>query len=162
MVVNVVYNIEDKRWRPLPFKLNDKINEIFDNITDVLKYKIPKNKKIEISLTFTNDDNIKILNKEYRGVDKPTNVLSFPLYEREFLKVVKLEDYLLIGDIVLSFDTIRKESISVPFEEHLIHLIVHSILHLLGFDHISDDDAREMEELEVKALEKMGIKNPYY
>lgn len=161
MVVNVVYNIEDKRWKPLPFRLNSKINEIFNNIVDVLKYKISKNKKIELSVTLTNDNNIKILNKEYRDIDKPTNVLSFPLYEKEFLKVLEIENYLPLGDIVLSFDTVERESVSVPFEEHLIHLIVHSILHLLGFNHVNDDDAKEMEKIEVDVLERMGIADPY-
>ena len=161
MVVNVVYVVEDARWNPLPSDLNSKINEIFSYIIDVLNYKISKNKKIELSITFTNDDNIKLLNKEYRGFDKPTNVLSFPLYEKEFLKVLKLENYLLLGDVVLSFDTIKKESVFVSFEDHLIHLMVHSILHLLGFDHISEADAEMMEKVEVDVLERMGIADPY-
>jgi probable rRNA maturation factor len=135
---------------------------------------------VEICLLFTDDDEIRILNKTYRGVDKSTNVLSFPsnavletahddgsssyftdLYENE-------EDdcccnICVLGSIVLAYETIEHEAKSQQktMEDHLHHLIVHSVLHLLGYDHESDQEAEQMESLEIKILDKLHIANPY-
>lgn len=159
-MVEITYSIEDDRWRPFVRNLKKYINNIFDSVVGVLGYdSMLKNKIVEISMTFTDDNNIKVINKEYRNCDKATNVLSFPLYEKE---IFKLEDsYILLGDIILSFDTVEAESKEIGFTDHLTHLIVHSILHLFGFDHIEESEAEEMENFEVEILEKIGIKNPY-
>lgn len=109
-------------------------------------------KSTEISIALSNDALIKDLNKEYRGKDKPTNVLSFPQ-----------DDDFSLGDIVLALETIQREAQDQDkrFEDHLSHLVVHGTLHLLGHDHEDDDEAEEMESLEVKALSDIGIENPY-
>lgn len=106
----------------------------------------------EISLLLTNDTRIQILNRDFRSQDKPTNVLSFPSDEDNFL-----------GDIAISFNTLKREAEEQDkdFNSHFIHILIHGILHLLGYDHIDDDEAEEMEALEIKILEDMGIKNPY-
>ena len=116
-----------------------------------------------MSITFTNDKEIQKVNRQFRNCDKATNVLSFPMYENEFLNVLKYEDYLPIGDVILSYETIVKESLeqNKTFKNHLTHLIVHSILHLFGFDHIKDEDAEKMEALEIEILGVLGIENPY-
>ena len=92
------------------------------------------------------------LNLTYRNKDKPTNVLSFPSEEDIFL-----------GDIAISFNTLVKEAEEQDkeFYHHFIHMLIHGVLHLLGYDHETDDEAEEMETLEIKILEDMGIKNPY-
>ncbi len=109
-------------------------------------------KGMEINVLLSNDSEVQKLNKEYRGKNKPTNVLSF-----------ETGDDFLLGDIVMSFDTLKKEAKeqNISIENHYMHLLCHGILHLLGFDHIDDDEAREMEFFEVKILEKLGIDNPY-
>ena len=128
-----------------------------------LGYILNKKHTIELSVTLTNDANIQKINYEYRGLDKPTNVLSFPLFEREFLKEHYRLEYLALGDIILSIETIIEEANKQEkdFKDHLTHLIAHSLLHLFGFDHLEDEEANIMESLEIKILEKLNIKNPY-
>ena len=103
----------------------------------------------EISITLTDDSEIKKLNKKYRGIDKATNVLSFETGDAE-----------LLGDIFISFDTVMREDPD-SFVAHTTHMVVHGVLHLIGYDHMNDSDANKMEALEVKILAKFGIKNPY-
>lgn len=106
----------------------------------------------EISIVLSNDDQIQQLNKTYRSKDKPTNVLSFPQDEST-----------LLGDVIISFDTIAREAQDQDkhIKDHFTHMLVHGCLHLLGFDHIDESEAEEMEALEVKILSQLGIKNPY-
>ena len=105
-----------------------------------------------VSILLTNDTRIQDLNRNFRNKDKPTNVLSFPSEEDIFL-----------GDIAISFNTLVKEAEEQDkeFYHHFIHMLIHGVLHLLGYDHETDDEAEEMETLEIKILEDMGIKNPY-
>ncbi len=164
-MIKINYNIEDKNWLKYLQKseIKDFIKNIFNKTIKVLNFKILSKKIIEISITFTDDNNIQKLNKQFRNIDKSTNVLSFPLYEKEFFNIFNFEDYIALGDVVLSLETIEKESIEQKktFKNHLTHLIIHSLLHLLGYDHIEEKDAEEMENLEIKILEQFGIENPY-
>ena len=113
----------------------------------------------ELSLVFTDDASIQNLNREWRGKDKPTNVLSFPAFE------VSPGDALppMLGDVILAFETVSREAAleDKPFEHHLTHLLVHGLLHLLGYDHENDADADEMEGLERKILERLSVPDPY-
>ncbi|MDR2412624.1 MAG: apolipoprotein N-acyltransferase [Rickettsiales bacterium] len=106
----------------------------------------------EISIILTNDREIRKLNKKHRGIDKPTNVLSFETGDSE-----------LLGDIFISFDTVRRqaESENKRFEDHAAHMVVHGVLHLLGHDHLNDGDAGKMESLEIAILKRLGVENPY-
>jgi probable rRNA maturation factor len=119
---------------------------------------------VEISVCLTSDDHVRALNAKWRGKDKPTNVLSFPMaesYELQNENVAQKE--LLLGDIILAHGVCEAEAgeKGVPFEEHATHLLVHGTLHLLGYDHLDDADAAEMESREVRALARLGIRNPY-
>jgi len=119
---------------------------------------------IELSVCLTSDDHVRALNAKWRGKDKPTNVLSFPMaepYELQDENVAQRE--LLLGDIILAHGICEAEAgeKGVPFEEHAAHLLVHGTLHLLGYDHLDDADAAEMEWREVRALARLGIRNPY-
>lgn len=164
-MVVVDYIVTNKRWNNFlnNFAIEKYISKIFTIIMETINYKINRKKTIEISITFTNDNKIRKINKQFRNCDKATNVLSFPLYEKEFINVIKNEDFVELGDIILSFDTISRESKEQQkmFENHLTHLIVHSILHLLGYDHINSEEAKEMENIEIVVLDKLDIKNPY-
>lgn len=121
------------------------------------------NKKIEISIVLSSDSMIATLNMQYKGKEGPTNVLSFSSLDGEIPSIPDESDEFMLGDIVLALETIRREATeqNKSFEAHLSHLVVHGLLHLLGYDHENDDDAVEMESLEVKILRTMDIENPY-
>jgi probable rRNA maturation factor len=113
----------------------------------------------EVSVKFTSDAEVRALNAAWRGQDKATNVLSFPMAEESELASAQL-----LGDIVLAHDICAAEAADkhVAVEMHAAHLVVHGTLHLLGYDHeTSDEDAEEMEEAERRALASIGIADPY-
>lgn len=109
------------------------------------------------SVLVTTMTEIRELNKQYRNKDKTTNVLSFPIQSPEEIGVV------LLGDIVLCARVIKQEASqqSKSEESHWAHMMVHSVLHLQGYDHVNDDDAEVMEKLEIKILQQLGFENPY-
>lgn len=111
----------------------------------------------EVSVVLTNDAEQRELNRQWRGFDKSTNVLSFPQIE-PFAPVSGL-----LGDITLARETVEKEAeeMGISFEAHFTHLVVHGFLHLLGYDHIEEADAEEMEGLETEILASLGIADPY-
>ena len=123
------------------------------------------NPRLSASLVFTSDAEIQALNAEWRGKDKPTNVLSFPMLEREeLLALAPAGPPELLGDIALALETCTLEAADkgISLEHHTAHLIIHGLLHLAGYDHeTSPADARAMEALEIKALAQMGIADPY-
>lgn len=123
------------------------------------------NERLIASVLFTSDEEIHTLNREWRARDKPTNVLSFPMLERDDLLALGPEGPPgMLGDIALAHQTCAREAAEkgVSLEHHAAHLILHGLLHLAGHDHeISDADAEQMEALEVKALALVGIADPY-
>lgn len=123
------------------------------------------NQRLTTSLLLTTDEQVHDLNREWRGKDKPTNVLSFPMLERDELLALASEGPPeMLGDIALAHETCAREAAEkgVTLEHHTAHLIVHGLLHLAGHDHVdSDAQAEAMEALEIAALAKMGIADPY-
>jgi probable rRNA maturation factor len=121
-------------------------------------------REVEISIRLTGDEEVRALNAEWRGKDKPTNVLSFPMAEASELSITNVAGpELLLGDIILARGVCETEAADkgVSVEQHTTHLIVHGTLHLLGYDHLREDEAADMEAREVRALERLGIANPY-
>ncbi len=110
-----------------------------------------------LSLLFTDDEEIRALNAKWRGIDKPTNVLSF----RQPAQIAP--NPASLGDIALAAETIRREAALAqkPLEDHIAHLIIHGFFHLLGYDHQVEAEAEAMEQLERTALNRMGIADPY-
>jgi len=116
----------------------------------------------ELSILLTDDAAIRELNRRWRSLDKPTNVLSFPANEN----VVALPQGgvpVMLGDIVLARETLESEADLAlqPFDHHFSHLVIHGFLHLFGYDHLEEADAEQMEQIERKALRKIGLPDPY-
>jgi probable rRNA maturation factor len=122
--------------------------------------------RIEVSVKFTSDEEVHQLNRDYRQKDKPTNVLSFPMVQEDLLDTIDQnsdDGEVLLGDIVLAHGVCvaEAEEKSVSVEAHATHLVVHGTYHLLGYDHMTDQDAEEMEAAEREALASLGIADPY-
>ena len=112
----------------------------------------------ELSLLLTDDKRIRIVNRDWRGFDKATNVLSFPAAPPD-----RIATSPILGDIVVAYETVEREALSEgkSLGDHFSHLVIHGLLHLLGEDHESDAEAERMEGLEVAALARLGIADPY-
>jgi probable rRNA maturation factor len=113
----------------------------------------------ELSVVFTDDAHIRSLNAGWRGKDKPTNVLSFPAFPGNGSKVLPP----MLGDVVLASETVTSEALNEgkPLADHMTHLIVHGILHLIGYDHEDDAEAEMMEQAERRILAGLAIPDPY-
>ena len=118
----------------------------------------PQVEPVEISIMLADDATLHDLNRRFRGIDKPTNVLSFPAGGE------RLPDApLMLGDIAIAFETCAAEAArdGKPLTDHLAHLVVHGVLHLRGYDHERDQDAAMMEPLETAILGRLGVADPY-
>jgi probable rRNA maturation factor len=117
---------------------------------------------VELSVRLGTDAEVHALNSQWRGKDRPTNVLSFPMAERDDF-AVSAGPELMLGDIILArgICAAEAEEKAIPLENHAAHLLVHGTLHLLGYDHMDEGTATDMEARETRALARMGIANPY-
>ena len=115
---------------------------------------------LEVSIVLANDDLIQVLNREYREKDSPTNVLTFATLDSE---EISTDGVLNLGDVILSFQTIQREAQEQGkfVLDHVKHMTIHGVLHLLGYDHINDDEANDMETTEIGILAGLGVQNPY-
>ena len=164
MMLEIAFDADEewdssKRWEPLVRKAAEAAiaESAFPDLVE-------SDRAIEMSVTLTGDDEVQALNAKWRGKDKPTNVLSFPMLDRSHLFVANVaEPELLLGDIVVARGVCEAEAAEkgVSLEEHATHLLVHGTLHLLGYDHHDDAEAADMEAREVRALHRLGIANPY-
>ncbi|MBL4800578.1 MAG: rRNA maturation RNase YbeY [Emcibacter sp.] len=148
-----------------------RIDDCFDQII----WQVPEARNfhkflhLELSILLTDDDNMRNLNRDYREKDKATNVLSFPsLSEQEMVKFLvdgrEIPAFpVALGDITFAYETIKNEAAAQgkSFSDHFCHLCLHGMLHLLGYDHLEDDQAEVMEALEKKLLSKLSIDDPY-
>lgn len=161
----IALNIEDVRWQALDIEgLAQKA------FTEVLNHLAVDAQYFEISLLACNDSRIADLNAEFREKPAPTNVLSWPTQDHARSgKHPKPPTYdpkgmpEELGDVAISYDTCIREATEAgkPIADHVLHLLVHGALHLLGYDHISDQDAAIMERVEADVLGKLGISDPY-
>lgn len=156
--LDIVLEAEDPRWlQALP-----NVSLLLKKALTLALTGLPAgNHAIEVGVRLVDDGTIQGLNRDWRGRDKPTNVLSFPLGDPG---PVTDEDFpWLIGDIVMSYDTVVAESIRdlKPLEHHVVHLAIHAALHLIGHDHEDEAEAEAMEAAEVSLLDNLGIPDPY-
>lgn len=154
--------VEDKRWGD--------IGALAQLATDAVFERLGIEPSVfEISLLACNDARIAVLNEDFRGKPRPTNVLSWPSEERgaaidgEMPLAPQAGPDNELGDIAIAYDTCKREAEAAgkPMRDHTLHLLVHGTLHLLGFDHERDRDATLMEGLESEILGKLGIADPY-
>jgi probable rRNA maturation factor len=128
-----------------------------------------RHKHLEISVTLADDATIREVNRTHRAKDKPTNVLSFPSFatlgmmQSTLARPLPKGMTIPIGDLIFGFETIQAEAVNghKSFDAHMTHLIIHGLLHLLGYDHQRDDEAAVMEGLETKLMLGLGLTDPY-
>ena len=160
-VLSLELNIAAERWRevfPQPEWAATRAAQAAFQMGEIIH-----SRDVEASIRLTDDAEIQALNKKYRKKNQPTNVLSFPALDAEDLARLPDGAPLILGDIVIALETTLKEAeveTKVP-EEHLSHLVVHGMLHLLGYNHETESEAKIMEGLEVHVLKGLGIRDPY-
>ena len=154
-------SVQDPAWEEL-----DNIHDLVQlaatkTLSNAILPKIAVDRKLEASVVLANDDLVQILNREYNEKDKPTNVLTFASLDDA--QGIPEQGNLHLGDVILAFQTIEREAQEqgkFPLD-HVKHLVVHGALHLLGYDHQTDEQATDMETLEIRILEQLGVQNPY-
>lgn len=160
--INYDILVEDERWHEA---LPDHASLVAMSLDHILRNisSFETAKEVELSITLTNDEQIQSLNRDYREKDKPTNVLSFPQIDWENDKSAANDPLVMLGDVVIALETIQREANEQDkrLQDHFIHMLIHSVLHLCGYDHEDETDAETMENLEIQILSEMGIKNPY-
>ncbi len=129
-------------------------------------FPITHTQHIELSILLTNNPRMQELNTQFLNKNKPTNVLAFPdqtLHRYDILKSGLPTTAIYLGDIAIGYDILKQESVEnkISLENHFIHLIIHAILHLLGFDHDTNDKTLEMQKIEVQILQLFDIPSPY-
>ena len=151
----IEHHIEEPDWHPLIADVEAVSCQLFDILLTEEGLA-----ETSISICWTNDAHMMQLNENFRGKDSPTNVLSFPVDEEDGSGD---DDLIILGDIALGRETILTEAEGggITPHDHVIHLLIHAVLHLLGYDHEEDEDAEEMEVCETRLLARVGIENPY-
>ncbi len=157
--IDLIIDQRHEAWSPFLSALEVALDRLANQTVDRIR---PTHKDYEISLVLECDEAIQQLNARYRYKDKPTNVLSFPQIEF-FSDIAAMPEPVLLGDIVMSFETIEREAQeqNKPIDQHVRHLFVHGLLHLLGYDHQTQTEAKEMEDLEIEILKAYGDPSPY-
>ena len=155
--------MEDARWKTL--NLFSIANAAFKETLSQLNL---KSENFICCVLACSSEKIRGLNAQFRGKNNSTNVLSFPSKAENYdtnssLKFKANTDPFELGDIAIAYEVCKKEAdvSKIKFEDHVYHLIIHSVLHLLGYDHEEEKNAAEMEKIEVQVLAKLGISNPY-
>jgi probable rRNA maturation factor len=171
MNIEIIYDYE-------PWEAQTKINQtMVENIIAKIMSLHPimqKFESIDLSILLANDAYLQELSNSHMKKNKPTNVLSFPFYDIIYKDIETIEQLdgvidedelseFYLGDMAFAYQTIEQEAkeAGISFIDHFTHLLIHGTLHLLGYDHIKDDEAEIMENLEIEILKKLGIKSPY-
>lgn len=146
----------------LDIEENDEYSDIINTVLEkCFEEENLKNKNLYINIVLTNPENIQKINKEYRKIDKPTDVLSFPMFEKEEIKDLKNENIDILGDIVISIEKVKEQAIEYEhsFKRELAYMVVHGFYHLMGYDHIIETDKVVMRQKEEAILSKLNILN---
>jgi len=140
--------------RQLKINIDDKIESAINESIKICLQEENRDLNYEVSVSFVDNEEIRQLNKDYRNVDRPTDVLSFPLDEYDYNS-----NYHILGDIIISTDKVIEQATEFGHSilREIIYLTVHSMFHLLGYDHMNDDDKKIMREKEKFVLKEIGI-----
>ena len=159
--------IEDKRWLDALSDLESVVEACKNAVVERVQKKVyflDKPKNFSVNLNLSDDETIRGLNKEFRGIDKPTNVLSFANIDDEFFdETLQGQEDVCLGDVMIAFETTKEQAgeLEISFQSHFCHLWVHGMLHILGYDHIKEEDRLKMEAEEIEILRALNIENPY-
>jgi probable rRNA maturation factor len=160
-MIDIAFQTEHASWKKTLRHSRAQLTRALQTTFNALE--LPK-RKFSVAVSLTSDAEMQQLNNQYRQKNKPTNVLSFPMIDDFSVlgKIPKAID-IELGDIVLAYETTAREALEQDktLQDHVSHLLVHGLLHLFGYDHMSKKDAREMEELEIRILAELGIADPY-
>lgn len=157
--------INDDRWAQALPEASALSEKVFSTVINTLNPELLEGKnEVSVNVELGNDDEIQKLNREFRNLDKPTNILSFANIDDDdfFVSLPDMKEVEL-GDIIIALETLSAQSVEqqISFQDHYIHILVHGFLHLLGYDHMEEEERLEMEALEIKLLALFGIANPY-
>ena len=167
MIINIIF--KDKRWVTIPLEEIGKgaLKLVIDKF-------LGQDHNFEVSILASNDVEIRELNKNFRGNNSNTNIISWPEHETQSNQPGHIPDLVdklksgyeglsFLGNLAISFDRcfMEAEEKNIHFEDHVLHLLTHGCLHLIGFDHQNELDANLMEDIEIRLLSGVGIKNPY-
>ena len=166
---NLTITINEPGWEKQIPGLRQLADNVLANALEYVKANeeidfLNTQKPVNINLCLSNDDEVHALNRDFRGMDKPTNVLSFAtIDDPDFDMDTELFGEVELGDIIIALETMQREAAKkqISLHDHFCHLFTHGILHLLGFDHIEDEEAEHMENFEINILKRLNIKNPY-
>lgn len=172
MKSNVTLNVvqEYSAWTEMvdfdALKVAEELKDLtFAYVAEVAKHPLLlKDMTYEVNVCLSDDENVHKLNREFRGMDRPTNVLSFAnIDDDDFWDSLEDMEDAELGDIILAYETLQREADikRISVYAHYCHLLVHGFLHLLGFDHQDDKEAEEMESLETEILAQFSIDDPY-
>ena len=155
--LSIAVEVDDGDWSDMA-AFEAMVAEVGAKLTDSLEFPTAK---ARACIALSSDEGVRILNKQFRSLDKPTNVLSFPALQPP--AGAPSDAPRMLGDIAIAYQTTRQEADDEqkPFDHHLSHLAVHGFLHLIGYDHENDGDAEAMEGLETEILAQLGIPDPY-
>lgn len=160
--MDIDITIKDQRWKSCGFDVNTALAITMKHILDIVN--VPGYAS-ELSVVLCDNNFIQTLNKDFRGKDKPTNVLSFSQLGDDDMAPSSAEMALesSLGDIIISYDMVLKEAEEQDksLKDHFKHMFIHGFLHLLGYDHTENDEAEKMESLEIEILSDLGVNNPY-
>ena len=161
--------VEEERWQ----KALSSVSSVAEKVKDATIDYVFKNANIEvlkankpliISVCLSNDEHVRELNRDFRNMDKPTNVLTFANMDfADFKAENEVFGEIDLGNIIIAYETMQKEADveNITLQAHFCHLLTHGILHILGFDHIEDEEAEYMESFERAILQNLGIADPY-
>ncbi|MBP5352260.1 MAG: rRNA maturation RNase YbeY [Alphaproteobacteria bacterium] len=161
--------IEDKRWQQVLPDIENAAQRVQKAVFEYLSQNedlpfLTADKPVSVNLCLSDDAHVRQLNRDFRQMDKPTNVLSFANIDFDsFEGTADLFGEIALGDIIIAYETMQKEAdeMQISLYDHFCHLFTHGLLHLSGYDHIEAEDAAYMENLEKNILQTLGIANPY-
>lgn len=169
--INIDVVTKSKKWLAIKNveKFVEKTCQELILLSEIKSFLKKKSNCLELSVSLVSNAQIKKINQEFRNKNTPTNVLSFPFLDEKLIRkngfenVTKSMPQLFLGDVVVAYEITAKEALLAKkdFHHHLTHLLLHSILHLIGYDHEKTKDAEIMEKIEIKILQKLKINNPY-